>query len=102
MHDPVSPILIHPAVIGWEGKNRRVDLTIERSFKGEELLLRMKGWVTVEPREVVATVKPEGFIKVHHQGELIVEADSWEQIEQIRKRIADRFGEKVSLDPMPE
>jgi hypothetical protein len=102
MHDPVSPVLVQPAVIGWEGKNRTIELTIERPFKGEELLLRMKGWVTVEPKEVMAAVKPEGFLKVHNQGELIVEADSPEQINQIKKRFNERFGEKVSLETIPE
>ena len=42
MHDPVRPVLKQPAVIGWEAKQRQVDLVIERSFQGEELLSRMK------------------------------------------------------------
>ncbi len=73
--DPVSPVLVQPAIIGWEGKDRRIDLTIERPFQGEELLQRMKGWVTTDPREVIAAVKPEGFLKVYDQGKLVVEAD---------------------------
>jgi hypothetical protein len=101
-HDPVSPVLIQPAVIGWEGKNRRIDLTIERPFKGEELLLRMKGWVTVEPKEVIAAVKPEGFLKVYDRGELIVEADTREGMDRIAKRLGERFAENVSLETLSE
>ncbi|MBW2116206.1 MAG: hypothetical protein JRH04_15605, partial [Deltaproteobacteria bacterium] len=51
MHDPTTPIIVKPAVIGWEAKERNVDLTIERAFKGDELVLRMKGWVTVDVKK---------------------------------------------------
>jgi hypothetical protein len=34
MHDPVTPTIVKPAVIGWEAKDRRVDLTIDRAFQG--------------------------------------------------------------------
>jgi hypothetical protein len=33
-HDPVMPILVRPAIIGWKGKNRQIDFTIEREFAG--------------------------------------------------------------------
>jgi len=29
MHDPVTPIVVKPALIGWEAKQKRVDLQIE-------------------------------------------------------------------------
>lgn len=102
MKDPVSPILVQPARIGWEGKNRSVDLTIERPFNGEELLNRMKGWVTVEPKEVIALIKPEGFLKVFDQGQLIVETDSREILDRIGLRIKERFGDRVSLEILSE
>jgi hypothetical protein len=38
VHDPVRPVVKKPATIGWEAKQRQVDLVIERSFKGDELL----------------------------------------------------------------
>ncbi|MBI5582763.1 MAG: hypothetical protein HY892_02970 [Deltaproteobacteria bacterium] len=98
MFDPVSPVLVQPAVIGWEGKNRRIDLTIERPFKGEELLQRMKGWVTSDPREVIAAVQPDGFLKVYEQGELMVEADSQDQLERIQERLREKFGDRVYLE----
>lgn len=102
MKDAVSPILVQPAVIGWEGKNRSVDLTIERPFKGEELLMRMKGWVTVEPKEIIALIKPEGFLKVFDKGQLIVETDSREVLDRIGLRIKDHFGDRVSLEVLSE
>jgi hypothetical protein len=102
MGDAVSPVLIQPAVIGWEGMNRSVDLTIERSFKGEELLLRMKGWVTVEPQEVIGMIKPEGFLKVYDQGQLIVECDSPELMERVQRRLQDHFGKRLSLEILRE
>ena len=64
MHDPVTPVLVQPAVIGWDAKKRKVDLTIERAFKGDELVMRMKGWVTTDVKEVVDVVKKHGFLKV--------------------------------------
>jgi hypothetical protein len=100
--DAVSPILIQPAVIGWEGKNRSIDLTIERPFKGEELLSRMKGWVTVEPQKIIDLIKPEGFLKVFDQGQLIVEADSLELMDRINQRLKDHLGERVSLEIFEE
>ena len=32
MHDPVTPTLVRPALVGWEAKRRKVELTIERAF----------------------------------------------------------------------
>ncbi|MBA4393283.1 MAG: hypothetical protein C0407_06995 [Desulfobacca sp.] len=102
MKDAVSPILVQPAVIGWEGKNRSIDLTIERPFKGEELLSRMKGWVTVDPQEVITLIRPEGFLKVFDQGELIVEVDSLELMDRITHRLKAHFGDRVSLENLEE
>ncbi len=102
MKDPVSPVQVRPAVIGWEGKNRSVELTIERPFKGEELLSRMKGWVTVDPKEVIPLIKPEGFLKIDDQGQLIVEADSQEIVDRIGQRLKGRFGDRVFLEILPE
>ena len=74
MHDPVTPTLIQPAVIGWEAKQRRVDLQIERAFNGDELVRRMKGWVTVDPNEAVEVVNRFGRLKVLDDRELVIDA----------------------------
>jgi hypothetical protein len=60
MHDPVTPTIVKPAVIGWEAKNRTVDLTIDRPFKGDELVMRMKGWVTVDVKKAIHVVQKRG------------------------------------------
>ena len=51
---------MQPAVIGWEAKRRHIDLTIERAFKGEELVRRVKGWVTVDPSKVIDVINNFG------------------------------------------
>lgn len=48
-HDPVSPVLRAPAQIGWEAWFRTIDLVTPQDLKGEELLLRTRGWRTMEP-----------------------------------------------------
>jgi hypothetical protein len=60
MHDPVTPIVLQLSLIGWEAKKRRVGTQIERTFNGEELVLRMKGWITVDPNEVIEVVNQYG------------------------------------------
>jgi hypothetical protein len=35
VHDPVTPMVVQPALIGWEAKQRNIDLVIERAFKGD-------------------------------------------------------------------
>lgn len=56
-HDPVSPVLRAPAKIGWDAWFRSIDLVTPRRLKGKELLLRTKGWWTVEPSEVSEVVE---------------------------------------------
>ena len=60
MHDPVTPTIVQPALIGWEAKQRKVELLIERSFNGDELIRRMKGWITADPAKVIETVNRFG------------------------------------------
>jgi hypothetical protein len=43
MHNPVTPIVVQPALIGREAMERRVELQIERAFTGGELVQGMKG-----------------------------------------------------------
>jgi hypothetical protein len=44
VHDPVTPILVQPALTGWQAENRQIDLAIERAFDGEELVHGMKAF----------------------------------------------------------
>ncbi|HBE45158.1 MAG TPA: hypothetical protein DDW17_06860 [Deltaproteobacteria bacterium] len=98
MHDPVTPMVVQPAIVGWEAKKRRVDLTIERAFNGEELVRRMKGWVTTEPSLVIDVVKKYGKLKVIDDRELVVELETKEDAERLARSLHDSFGEEVDIE----
>jgi len=97
-HDPVTPIIVRPSVLGWKGKNREIELTIERVFSGEELLLRMKGWVTADIRQVTEIIKSCGYLKVLDEQDLVVEAESEEAYEKLTRALEERFGTEVFLE----
>ena len=98
MHDPVTPIVAQPALIGWEAKRRRVDLRIERAFSGEELVRRMKGWVTVDPLKVIETVNSFGRLKVLDDRELVVEFEEEEDLGNLQKALKEGFGDEMDLE----
>jgi len=98
MHDPVTPMVAQPALVGWEAKRRRVDLTIERSFNGEELVKRMKGWVTTDPGKVIEVVKKYGRLKVLDDRELVIEADTEDNMIDLNRELADVFGGEVDIE----
>jgi len=102
MHDPVTPRIAQPALIGWEAKKRRVDLTIERAFNGEELVRRMKGWVTTDPLKVIETIRPYGRLKVLDDRELVVEMEKPENFEDLQKTLAERFNGEVDIEAIPK
>ncbi|OPY90143.1 MAG: hypothetical protein A4E72_00804 [Syntrophus sp. PtaU1.Bin208] len=102
MHDPVTPKVAQPALIGWEAKKRRVDLTIERAFNGEELVRRMKGWVTTDPQKVIEAIRPHGRLKVLDDWELVVEMEKPEDFENLQKTLAERFDGEVDLETIPK
>ena len=100
MHDPVTPVIVKPAVIGWDAKRRQVDLTIERSFKGDELVLRMKGWVTSDVKKVIEVVKRHGFLKVLDDRDLVVEFEREEDYQSLKAELVDNFQDQVDLEPI--
>ncbi len=100
MHDPVTPTLVQPAVVGWEAKRRRVDLTIERPFSGEELLRRMKGWVTTDPGEVIEVVKKYGRLKVLDERELVIELEQQDALSRLQAELAETFKGEVDAEPV--
>jgi hypothetical protein len=100
MHDPVTPVIVKPAVIGWEAKKRQVDLTIERAFKGDELVMRMKGWVTADVKEVVETVQKYGHLRVLDERDLVVEVESQKDFDNLSRELSARFQDEVNLDRM--
>lgn len=98
MHDPVTPMLVQPALIGWEAKKRRVDLHIERAFNGEELVRRMKGWVTVDPSKTIEVVNQFGRLKVLDDRELVIEFEKMEDFGHLQKALRDHFGDEANAE----
>ena len=98
MHDPVTPKIVQPALIGWEAKKRKVDLTIDRAFNGEELVRRMKGWVTVDPAKTIEVVNRFGRLKVLDDRELVVEVEKREDLEGLDKALTEAFGNEVNVE----
>ena len=98
-HDPVSPVLRAPAQIGWDAWFRSIDLVTPRRLKGKELLMRTRGWWTVEPDEIADIVEAHGRLTVGDQGELQVELEDQNVAETLAKALSDRFGDQVMLSP---
>jgi hypothetical protein len=95
----VSPVLKAPAQIGWEAWFRTIDLVTPRRLKGKELLMRTKGWWTVEPLEVAEVVEAHGQLVLGQGGELMVELPDERTAERLSADLAERFGAQVLLAP---
>jgi hypothetical protein len=98
-HDPVSPVLRSPAQIGWEAWFRSIDLVTPQKLKGEELLLRTRGWWTVEPSDVAEVVKRHGRLVVGEEGELMVELPDQEAAKGLLTALSERFDDQVLIAP---
>ena len=98
VHDPVCPMVVRPALIGWEAKYRQIDLTIERAFKGDELVRRMKGWITVDPVKVIEIVSEFGRLKILDDRELVIELEDLASFGELQKSLADAFSDQVDVD----
>ena len=98
VHDPISPVIVQPAVIGWEAKQRQIDLTIERAFKGDELLRRMKGWITVDPSKVIEVINQFGRLKILDDKELVVEMEDRERFDNLTKKLSAVFGNQIDVE----
>lgn len=98
LHDPVTPVIVQPAVIGWDAKKRKVDLTIQRPFKGDELVMRMKGWVTSDVKEVVNVVEKHGYLKVLDDRDLVVEMETEQDLDNLTRDLEARFQDQVDLE----
>jgi hypothetical protein len=100
VHDPVRPVVKKPAVIGWEAKQRQVDLVIERSFEGDELLSRMKGWVTADVNKVTEIVRQHGQLKILDDYDLVVETRDKTDQETLSQKLSQAFGGEVWIEPI--
>jgi hypothetical protein len=102
MHDPVRPVLKRQAAIGWEAKNRKVDLIIERPLKGSELLLKMKGWFTADVYKAAEVIKEHGELKTLDDYHLVVETKDIKSMEALSQHLKDVFGEDVWIEHIPK
>ena len=100
MHDPVRPVIKRQAVVGWEAKNRKVDLTIDGPLKGDELLKRMNGWFTADVYAAVEIFRQYGKLKVLDDVDLVVETNGTDEMDQLKKHLMDAFQEDVWIEPM--
>jgi hypothetical protein len=98
LHDPVTPEINRPAVIGWEAKERQVDLTIERAFKGDELVLRMNGWVTVDVKKVIEVIKRHGYLKVLDDRDLVAEFETEDYYRGLKREMLLEFKDQINLE----
>ncbi len=98
-HDPVTPVLLAPAQIGWKAWFRNIDLVTPQPLKGEEPLLRTRGWWTVEPKDVAEVVKKYSRLIVGDEGELMAEFTDQNSVEALSAELKERFGDQVQLSP---
>ena len=101
MHDPVRPVIKKQAVIGWEAKNREVDLVIEGPLKGDELLKRMNGWFTADVYQAVEIFKQYGKLKILDDYNLVVETEDMAHMESLSRNLAEVFEEEAWIEHMP-
>ncbi len=100
VHDPICPIVVQPALIGWEAKYRDVDLVIERAFKGDELVRRMKGWITIDPYKVIEIINIHGKLKVLDDRELVIEMENITDFNELQKALDNEFGDQLDIELM--
>ena len=98
-HDPVTPVLKTPAEIGWEAWFRTIDLITPRKLKGRELLMRTRGWWTVDPSDVLDIVEKYGRLVLGENGELMVEFKEQEAMDTLSAALEKKFGNQVILAP---
>jgi hypothetical protein len=98
-HDPVSPVLKAPAEIGWDAWFRTIDLVTPNKLKGPELLMRTRGWWTVDPSDVLDIVEKQGKLVVGEKGELMVEFTDQKALDALSTSLSERFGDQVLLAP---
>jgi hypothetical protein len=98
-HDPVSPVLRAPAEIGWTAWFRTIDLVTPQRLKGRELLMRTKGWWTIDPVHILPVVEEHGRLVVGEQGELLVELADQKAVDALSASFAEQFGDQVLLAP---
>lgn len=101
MHDPVRPIIKKQAQIGWEAKDRQVDLIIEGPLKGDELLKRMNGWFTADVYKAVEIFTQYGKLKVLDDVDLVIETKDSAQMKDLSKALYEIFRDEAWVETIP-
>lgn len=97
-HDPVRPVVKHQAQIGWKAKERKVDLTIDYTLSGEDLLKRMKGWFTADVNKAAEVFLRHGRLKVLDDMDLVVETKDASDMSTLSDELASVFGQDVWVE----
>jgi hypothetical protein len=93
------PVVVKPGIIGWDAKERKIALQIDRAFTGEELVKRMKGWITVDPSPLIEMIDRYGRLKVLDDRDLVVELEDERRYKELQRELRERFGNEVDLEP---
>jgi len=75
-----------------------VELEVESPFTGEELVRRMKEWVTADPLQVIEVVNRYGRLKVLDDTDLFTEVENVEDFQNLQKALRETFGAEVDLE----
>jgi hypothetical protein len=62
----------------------------------------MKGWITVDPKEVIEVVNQYGRLKVLDDRELVVELERTEDIKKLQQALQEAFEGEVDVETIPK
>jgi len=79
--------------------DEKIDLVTSRRLKGHELLMRTRGWWTVEPEDVQNTVETHGRLVLGEKGELMVELTDQTAVDCLSSSLTEKFSDQVLLAP---
>lgn len=101
LHDPVRPVIKRQAQVGWEAKNRQVDLVIETPLKGDELLKRMNSWFTADVLQAIELFKQYGLLKVLDEVDMVLETPDMDTMEALSRELVRVFNQEVWIEVIP-
>jgi hypothetical protein len=78
---------------------RNIDLVTPKRLKGRELLMRTRGWWTIEPTDILDVLEEHGKLVVGEKGELMVEFTDQKSLDALSSALAEQFGDQVLLAP---
>jgi hypothetical protein len=58
----------------------------------------MKGWITVDPNQVIDVVNRYGRLKVLDERELVVEVEKKEDFQNLQIALQEAFGSEVDVE----